>query len=433
MDTCGAILLVAAPLFLTGIFLAILRVTRPKPIRISETPVLIHDERDVIYVRQKLQAGSANYEEYYAAHPEKKAADDRFRSLPGLLNPDAPMADTFIYKSVRGSLNTIYSILQQRDGVQMEASRFEFSPEAMSESLKGWCLHFGALSAGICLVEPYHKYSHHGYYELRGVPVNLSHPYAVVFTTEMDFRATMSAPTAPIWLETARGYECGANIATQLAIMIRHMGWSAKAHYFDNYDVIAPLLGRSAGLGEIGRIGILMTPEAGPRVRLAVVTTDMPLVPDKRENDQAVLDFCSRCDKCARCCPAKAIPSGNPTDQPGGRYWRIDHEACYTYWARTGNPCGRCVAVCPLSHPGNVMARTKYDLFRRSYLTQKAALAWDDFRYGRKPTPWRRPRWMLVTPGTDKNKVEASDLSACGEENQIREEDVEDSSSTRSL
>jgi ferredoxin len=392
----------------------LLRLTRPIPTELSDKPCTIHDERDVIYVRQKLVPGTESYEEYYREHPEHKTADDEFRKLPGLLNPTAPLADDFIFRSVRGSLNTIYSMLAERDKEAVSTARLECDPQKMSESIKMWCLHFGALSAGICCLEDYHKYSHHGYYSLRGVPVILNHPYAVVFSVEMDFRVTMSAPLAPIWLETARQYEKSADIATQLSIMIRRMGWSAKPHYFDNYDVIAPLVARDAGLGQIGRMGILMTPKAGPRVRLAAVTTDLPLQPDNRQQDQALLDFCAQCGKCARCCPARAIPEGFPEERPDGFYWRINHEACYTFWARTGNPCGRCMAVCPLSHPRNLMALIPLELFRRSRLYQKTALLWDDFHYGSIPKPWPFPEWMRITHEKAQANVSEEHISANG-------------------
>ena len=80
--------------------------------------------------------------------------------------------------------------------------------------------------------------------------------------------------------------------------LIRSMGYPALAHIDGNYRVVAPLVARDAGLGEIGRMGLLMTPELGPRVRLGVVTTDIPLVPDPAGYAPAVLDFCRACKKC---------------------------------------------------------------------------------------------------------------------------------------
>ncbi|MDW7709924.1 MAG: hypothetical protein SCH98_05575 [Deferrisomatales bacterium] len=66
-----------------------------------------------------------------------------------------------------------------------------------------------------------------------------------------------------------------------------------------------------AGLGEISRMGYVITKEYGPRVRLGGVTTDLPLVPD-RPVDIGVEDFCTICKKCARCCPSRSIPRDEP-------------------------------------------------------------------------------------------------------------------------
>jgi len=41
------------------------------------------------------------------------------------------------------------------------------------------------------------------------------------------------------------------------------------------------LLAIDGGLGQLGRSGLLVTPEYGARVRIAKVRTDMPLIPDK--------------------------------------------------------------------------------------------------------------------------------------------------------
>ena len=89
--------------------------------------------------------------------------------------------------------------------------------------------------------------------------------------------------------------------------MIRSLGYPARAHIDANYRVVCPLVARDAGLGEIGRMGLLMTPGPGPRVRLAVVTTDVPLVSDERLRDDSMIDFCTRCKKCAEVCQPDAI------------------------------------------------------------------------------------------------------------------------------
>lgn len=92
-----------------------------------------------------------------------------------------------------------------------------------------------------------------------------------------------------------------------MATFIRNLGYEARAHIDGNYEVVCPLVARDAGLGELGRMGLLMTPRLGPRVRISVVTTNLPLVTDEPLNDYSVTDFCTICKKCADACPSQAI------------------------------------------------------------------------------------------------------------------------------
>ncbi|MEM1582935.1 MAG: hypothetical protein QXK89_10590 [Candidatus Bathyarchaeia archaeon] len=59
----------------------------------------------------------------------------------------------------------------------------------------------------------------------------------------------------------------------------------------------------AAGLGEIGYSKLLLTPEFGPRQRLAMILTDAPLEPDPIFNGK----ICDRCMCCVKECPAGAI------------------------------------------------------------------------------------------------------------------------------
>ncbi|MCJ7716385.1 MAG: 4Fe-4S dicluster domain-containing protein, partial [Anaerolineales bacterium] len=154
-------------------------------------------------------------------------------------------------------------------------------------------------------------------------------------------------------MESGRQYVESARVAVQLAAAIRSLGYPARAHIDGNYRVIAPLVARDAMLGEIGRMGILMTPRQGPRVRLGVVTTDLPLIPDKVQPDESFIYFCGICKKCADNCPSQSIPHETRKEDNGVLRWKINPESCYNYWTIIGTDCGRCMAVCPFSHPDN--------------------------------------------------------------------------------
>ncbi|MEA3476717.1 MAG: 4Fe-4S dicluster domain-containing protein [Bacteroidota bacterium] len=88
-------------------------------------------------------------------------------------------------------------------------------------------------------------------------------------------------------------------------------------------------------------IGLLMTPMLGPRVRIAVVTTDLPLNLDKRKTDPAIRDFCRICKKCAVVCPGQAIPFDDRKVIDGVKRWQINSEKCFHYWCISGTDCGR--------------------------------------------------------------------------------------------
>jgi epoxyqueuosine reductase QueG len=121
--------------------------------------------------------------------------------------------------------------------------------------------------------------------------------------------------------------------------------------------VICPLVARDAGLGEIGGMGILMTPAHGPRVRIGVVTTDMVLQPDKYSRRHDVVDFCLMCKKCTVCCPGQSIPQGDPVTIDGIKRWQIDLESCYIFWYKAGTDCGRSMSVCSYSHSNRSLHR----------------------------------------------------------------------------
>ena len=235
-----------------------------------------------------------------------------------------------------------------------------------------------------------------------GDPVDLDHGYALALTVEMDKEMVDRAPRSPTAMESALQYVRGGVMAVQLADLIRRLGYRARAHIDGNYRVICPLVAQDAGLGVLGRMGLLMTPELGPRVRIAVVTTDLPLSPDSPSQDLTTVDFCLQCKKCAECCPSRAISFEDPEeDAQGVRRWTIDHEACFTLWGRLGTDCARCMAVCPYSHPDNALHSLVRWGIRNNWMFRKAALQLDDVVYGRRPPVKEGLEWMAFDEKSD--------------------------------
>jgi ferredoxin len=343
------------------------------------------DEREIMFARRRLRPGTPEYERYYAEHPEHEIGDDRTRALPGLLSPRAKKAEPVAFASARASFALTEAMRYAVEG-PVAPTRQDLPPSEATAIVKRLARYYGALEVGVAELSPYHVYTHVGRGSGGwGEPIELDHGWAVAFTVEMDPTVMRHAPEAPVVAESARQYVESARTAIQLAAALRAMGHEARAHIDGNYRVIAPLVAMDAGLGEIGRMGLLMTPRIGPRVRLGVVTTDLPLVPDQPGDDRTVIDACRVCRKCAENCPSGSIPEGDRQPIDFGLRWAIDAESCFRYWNAIGTDCGRCMAVCPYSHPDHPAHNLVRWAARRSGALRRAALWLDDLFYGKKP------------------------------------------------
>lgn len=102
-----------------------------------------------------------------------------------------------------------------------------------------------------------------------------------------------------------------------------------------------------AGLGWIGRHGMLVTEVHGPRVRLATILTDLPVT-------APVANGSSRCGACRACvdaCPAGAIRGaawapGTPREDLVDAGACLDHMRKHYGLVGRGSVCGICLAVC---------------------------------------------------------------------------------------
>jgi reductive dehalogenase len=378
-----------------------LRARARRPLPDDDTPTTRIDERTIMFARQRLTPGTERFDAYYRQHPDHKTLDDHFRSKPGLLAKTALHYHPYLFAAAEASFTAVAAFHALLDSPPA-AEPVPVDAASISRFILHWGRTLGAVSVGITTVRDYHLYSHLGRNEPYGAPVQLDHRFAIALSVEMDKSLLDHAPDAPTVLESARQYLNAGAIAIQIALLIQNLGYAARAHIDGNYQVICPLVARDAGLGELGRMGLLMTPSLGPRVRLAVITTDLPLIVSPRRRDPSVLDFCTHCQKCAHVCPSRAIPFGDQAEINGVKRWQINSEACFTYGCAIGTDCGRCVRACPYSHPNNWLHNLVRAGVRRSALFRRVANGLDDVIYGRRPDPAPLQAWM--EPGLSASK-----------------------------
>jgi epoxyqueuosine reductase len=217
-------------------------------------------------------------------------------------------------------------------------------PHRMSGIVKRAARLFGASLIGICKLKKDWLYA--------DAEVSNGIENSIVMAIEMNIEGIATSPAVPAAAATGVGYSRMAFTLACVAEFLRNLGY--QAIQCGNDTALSIPLAVDAGLGELGRNGLLITPEFGPRVRLCKILTDIPLEPDK-PIEFGVEAFCTKCKLCAKKCEANAIsmddnPNFTPvssSNSPGVRKWYVNPESCYHFWCKNGTDCSTCIRVCP--------------------------------------------------------------------------------------
>lgn len=307
------------------------------------------DERNTMLSRIRYTKQDEMYRDYYLRHPEKQAIDDAIRAMPGINAEGTPTYHPIFSPFADSGFDFLSHLKliskQEAKGVPVEVNSAE-----MTSRIKNLALYLGATDVKIAKMKPEHYYSHRGRnIENYGKEVGEPYEYGIVFTKEMDQNMINRAPQLEEMMEVVKAYVDLGVMGMWLSIFISNLGYEAKNNMDMDYLVCAPIVAQDAGLGRIGRAGLLVTKEQGMRVRLGVVTTNLPLIPDDAlETD--LLAFCSVCKKCAQNCPSGAIDKGEAAVQSQGYYgFKVNQEKCMKMWKTIGTDCGICLSSCPFS------------------------------------------------------------------------------------
>lgn len=130
------------------------------------------------------------------------------------------------------------------------------------------------------------------------------------------------------------------NIAQNLAARLEALGYRAVAVSSSEPKYGVRRLALEAALGSIGKNGLIVTPQFGPRVRFGAVLTSAPLKPGPTEKRE----YCTGCNICVERCPAGAIAA------------TVDRERCIEYTRKnllklseySERHCLVCTNVCPV-------------------------------------------------------------------------------------
>jgi epoxyqueuosine reductase len=223
------------------------------------------------------------------------------------------------------------------------SNRNEASAQTLTDEVTAYALAHEADDVGIAAMDPLYVFE--GYM--------IEHPWVIILALAHNYERLREVPSdetngvgvCDVGDQYARGTRSSYNVAN----WIRSQGYRADPYpgpMAGALLLIPPAI--ASGLGELGKHGSLISPRFGAGVRLAGVTTNMPLLPTARQRFGAD-EFCASCQVCTHACPPGAI---SPQKQMvrGIERWYVDFDKCIPYFAEAAS-CGICIAECPWTRP----------------------------------------------------------------------------------
>ena len=181
---------------------------------------------------------------------------------------------------------------------------------------------------------------------------------AIILAMEMSKEIIDKAPSQATLNMVFGTYDDLGKAVNNIAEFLREHGFAAQADHPLGGLVLFPPLAQKAGIGWVGKHGLLITPEFGPRVRLAAVYTNIGNLPFAVSNNHGwIEDYCEICGICVKQCPPEAIRDASVTHETG-RITRIFQQDCFEYFAQYYG-CSMCVKVCPFSESTDAYNRLR--------------------------------------------------------------------------
>ena len=227
--------------------------------------------------------------------------------------------------------------------VPVATTRREASAEEFSSAVNEFALSHEADAVGIAPMSPLYVFEVYTIEEPTVIILAVAHNYERL--TQVPSDETNGEGIGDVGDQYARG----TRSSFALANWIRSQGHNARA--FPGPSAEALLLIPAAvasGLGELGKHGSLISRHFGAGVRLAGVTTNMPLVATSAEPFGAD-EFCKNCQVCTRACPPGAISEQKQMVR-GVERWYVDFDKCIPAFTELAG-CAICIAECPWTRP----------------------------------------------------------------------------------
>jgi epoxyqueuosine reductase len=265
----------------------------------------------------------------------------------------------------------------------------ELGPEQLTALVRAEAARLGLSAVGFAPYDPKYTFAEYrGQHETGSV---------IVCVLDQNYDAHNSAPSVRADRSGFVTFVDLMHRAAGLAEMLHERGYRAHAHSVDG-ETVHIHYGVEAGLGQLGVNGQLLTPQAGSRAKLTIITTNAVLVHDGPV-DYGIEAICDACQVCVRRCPVGAIPTAR-REYRGIVKSKLNMKRCAPVVAQADG-CAVCVKTCPIQRYG-------LDAVKRNYLATgtilgKGTADLETYRWpldGRRYGPGQKPRVdvSLISP-----------------------------------
>jgi len=184
----------------------------------------------------------------------------------------------------------------------------------------------------------------------------IQYPNTIVLTMEMSKEIIETPPGLEAMELNNAAYDKLGKLTYKISDYLREKGFATQvAHPFGSL-VNFSSLAQKAGLGHIGKNGLLINPEIGPGVKISAIFVSIANLPLEDGNHyEWISEYCNMCGKCIKACPEKALIEIETCCS--GKQVQFIQKLCIG----CSQGCTYCIEACPFHEKGYEQVKDKYD------------------------------------------------------------------------
>ncbi|WP_409199001.1 4Fe-4S binding protein [Methanobrevibacter acididurans] len=174
---------------------------------------------------------------------------------------------------------------------------------------------------------------------------------AIVLTMEMYDKILSTNPGSLAKSFNDELYENFGNLTYEVSDFLRLNGFETFVAP-PNGDIINfSKLGERAGLGCVGKSGLLISPSFGPKEKISAILVNISNLPIEKSNNYSwIREYCNFCGKCVKACPHNALIKNKD-------FVDLDSSSC----VGCSEACTECIKVCPFYLKAYDDVKLKFD------------------------------------------------------------------------